>query len=588
MDKVSAFKKAKDWAENPCFDPSTREEVAQLITSSNTREILERFSCELAFGTGGMRGLVGAGTARVNRYTMKKATTALCLYMKEVYGNKSSLKVAISFDSRNTSKEFSEVVSSVLAYHGIHTYLTRELRPTPLLSFMVRHFQCHAGICLTASHNPPSYNGYKVYWADGGQIVDPHDEGIISHYNRLDDYAHLNSLEFKEACEKGFVTYCDEEADLAYLKVQREITYREPKKRDQRIVYTPLHGAGGTILPRFMKERGYENFFLVPEQKDPDGLFPTVTSPNPEDKEALILAKAYADKKGAKLVLATDPDADRLGVSLKNNGTWVDLSGNELASLLTSYIFSSLAKNHFSFKDSYIVKTNVTTDLLKKIAHKYNCDCYETLTGFKWIASIIAKKEKEGKTFLCGGEESLGFLAKDFVRDKDAISSAALFCEFYSNCEEEGQSVFDVLDTIYEEFGIHSESLKTLSLPGLDGLEKINKIMTSFREFEKKEFFGLQVLEFLDYKKRTKRSSNKSYKEEPFTLFPESDVLSFSVEKNLKVVIRPSGTEAKIKFYFSLAEDAQTFASIPLRERKERSLNTLKSFEENFLSHLSF
>ncbi len=588
MDKVSAFKKAKDWAENSCFDASTREEVTQLIESDQIKEILERFSSELAFGTGGMRGLVGAGTARVNRYTMKKATTALCLYMKEVYGNKSSLKVAISFDSRNTSKEFSEVVSSVLAYHGIHTYLTRELRPTPMLSFMVRHFQCEAGICLTASHNPPSYNGYKVYWADGGQIVDPHDEGIISHYNRLDNYAHLKSFEFSEAYEKGFITYCDEEADLHYLKAQREITYRQPKKRDQKIVYTPLHGAGGTILPRLMKERGYENFFLVPEQKDPDGLFPTVTSPNPEDTEALVLGKAYADKKGARLVLATDPDADRLGVSFKSNDTWVDLNGNEMASLLTSYIFSSLAENSFSFKNSYIVKTNVTTDLLRKIAHKYSCDCYETLTGFKWIASIIAKKEKEGKTFLCGGEESLGFLAKDFVRDKDAISTAALFCEFYSYCEEKKHSVLEVLDTIYEEFGIHSESLKTLSLPGLDGLEKINKIMSSFRAFEKKEFFGLQVLEFLDYKKRTKRSSKNSYKEEAFTLFPESDVLSFSLENNLKVMIRPSGTEAKIKFYFSHAEDVRTLPSIPLKTRKENSLHTLKSFQENFLSHLSF
>lgn len=585
MDQASIFEKAKEWAENPCFDSETRKEVSRLVADSETKEILERFSGELVFGTGGMRGLVGAGTARVNRYTVRKATTALCLYMKEFYGDKASLKVAISFDSRHSSKEFSEVVAGVLAYHGIHVYLTKELRPTPVLSFMVRHFKCQAGICLTASHNPPSYNGYKVYWDDGGQVVSPHDEGIIKHYNRLESYGDLQALSFEEALEKGLVTYCDEETDEAYLKMQREVCYRGPKKKDQKIVYTPLHGAGTTTLPKLMKERGYKNFFLVPEQKDPDGSFPTVSSPNPEDKEALVLAKAYADKKGAQLVLATDPDADRLGVSLKDEGEWVDLNGNQMAALLTHYIFSSLAEKGFSFKDSYIVKTNVTTDLLCKIASHYQSESYETLTGFKWIASVIKAKEQEGKSFLCGGEESLGFLAKDFVRDKDAISTAALFCELLSHYEEEGKTPLQVLDEVYEQYGVYCESLKTLTLPGREGREKINQIMNSFRSFSEKTLSGLEVLEFRDYQKRISRLKKEDYQEKAFTDFPVSDVLSFSLENNFKVMMRPSGTEAKIKFYFFYheAEDSHTGS---LQDRKEKAFLALKKFEEAFLQSL--
>ena len=586
MVEQPSSQKAQDWAQAPCFDEKTKQEVSALIRDEQLEEIEERFGSELEFGTGGLRGLVGSGTSRLNPYTIRKATTALCLYLKNFYKDKKQLKVAISFDSRVTSKEFSEVTAEVLAYYGIHVYLTENLRPTPALSFMVRYFSCQAGICLTASHNPPAYNGYKVYWEDGGQIVTPHDKEIINKFSKLNDYGALSFLDFEIAKSQGLIHYCDRELDKAYLEMAKKVSYRKPNKTDQKIVYSALHGAGGTLLPRVLKDRAYNNLLLVPEQKDPDGLFPTVKSPNPEDEEALSLSKLYADKMGASLVMATDPDADRLAVCVKENGAWVNLNGNQLATLLTYYILEAIREQGESFEKAYIVKTVVTTDLLFKIASSYSCGTRETLTGFKWIADTISKEEALGHKFLCGGEESLGFLAKDYVRDKDAVTTAALVCELLSHCDEKGETLLGYLDQIYAKFGFYCEALETMTLSGISGRKKIQEMMSFFRNFDEELFLGEKLLEKCDYLKQTRISNfGKSKENHSFTDFPKSDVISFAFESGLKVMVRPSGTEAKIKFYFFHQENLELFKNeSSLEKRREKTLKELSNFRGRFVN----
>lgn len=583
----SYLAKARYWAEASCIDKETQKEVSKILSSGCEDELQERFGSELEFGTGGLRALVGAGTSRLNSYTIRRATTALCLYLKSQFPSHESLKVAISFDSRVTSKEFSELASEVLAHFGIQVYLTKELRPTPVLSFMVRHFNCHAGICITASHNPPGYNGYKVYWADGGQVVRPHDAAIISHYKNLKDYGSLAFLPFSEALKTGLIRYCDEDIDEAYRAVARKVSFRQTKNSQTKIVYTPLHGAGVMSLPHVLKDRGFDKLLLVPEQKDPDGLFPTVSSPNPEDLEAFQLAKNFADKEGAKLVLATDPDADRLGVCVKDKGSWINLSGNQIAVLLTHYILTAHQQRGDSFKNCYLVKTIVTTDLLEKIASSFSCEIFETLTGFKWIADVIAREERKGKKFLCGGEESLGFLAESYVRDKDAITTGALICELFDKCEERGESLLSYLDKIYSEYGFFCESLKTLSLSGVKGKEKITGIMSFFRGFEEKNFLSLDLLEKVDYQKQKRSDRTEDFNDRSFDSLPKSDVLSFTFSNHLKVMIRPSGTEAKIKFYFfhhSASFDGKTSS---FEGRKRESLKVLNDFVESFMGYVA-
>lgn len=576
--------KSYDWASNLAFDEETRKEISQLISNQEEKELVERFHQELSFGTGGLRGLVGSGCSRVNKYTIRKATTALCLYLKKTYGESKNLKVAISFDSRLTSQFFSEIASEVLTYHGIKVFLTKELRPTPLLSFMVRHFSCHAGICITASHNPSTYNGYKVYWGDGSQIVRPHDEGIINEYNGIENYNSLAFLDFKKALSQGLVNYYDEELDKAYLAELKKVSYQSNLKKTEAIVYTPLHGAGVSSVPHALSQGGFKNIFMVPEQEKPDGSFPTVGSPNPEDPKTLVLAKKLADKVKSDLVLATDPDADRIAVSFREkDGKWSDLNGHQMASLLTFYILSSLKQEKKLPEKPYLVKTIVTTDLIKSLAKHYSCECYETLTGFKWIADVIAEKEKSGASFICGGEESFGFLAKSFVRDKDAVSTAYILCEMFSYYKSQGKNFTEVLDGVYREHGVYCESLNSIELPGKDGLDKIKYLMKFFREEQGEGLFDKNLEGVTDYEEQVK-TCLVSGKKEKRDDFPRSNVLSFDFSENFRLVVRPSGTEAKIKFYFfhksSLATEGG-FCSV-----KNLAQKGLDEFKEKFLSKL--
>lgn len=581
----SIQKKAQDWSSNTYFDFETRKEVSELLEKKETKELTERFYKELEFGTGGLRGLVGAGCSRINQYTIRKATTALCVYLRKQHGEKSSLSVGISYDSRLTSKDLAKVASEVLAYYNIKVYLTKDLRPTPMLSFLVRHFSCHAGLCITASHNPSSYNGYKVYWQDGGQLVPPHDKKIIEEYKAIDDYSSLQFMAFDEAFRSGLIKYCDEELDKAYLEILKKISYQEVKLKNQKIVYTPLHGAGIVVLPKALSLCGYANVYLVPEQENPDGHFPTVKSPNPEDPESLYLAKKLADKLGSHLVLATDPDADRLAVSIKDKSVWVDLNGNQLAALLVNYILCSLKQKNLISDKSYIVKTIVTTDLLSELAKFYNCECIETLTGFKWIAEAIHLKDALSKTFLCGGEESLGFLAKDFVRDKDAVSTALLVCEMVSYYEERNQNLLLVLDSIYERHGVYYEALETLTLPGKDGKLKIDKIMEFARGHNLDKILGYKMQELVDYREQVKINYGSSSAKVKWDVLPKSNVLSFLFHGQYKLMIRPSGTEAKIKFYFSHCSTSTSEVSdTPIASYKNKIYLELNQFKERVMS----
>ena len=580
-------KKAKNWANSKAFDQETREEISQLIKNKNEKEILERFHQELSFGTGGMRGIVGSGCARVNKYTLRKATKALCLYLKKNYDSKTQLKVGISFDSRHTSQAFSETVSEVLAYYGIEVYLTKELRPTPLLSFMVRHFSCHAGICITASHNPPNYNGYKVYWADGSQIVTPHDEGIIEEYNLITDYESLNFLKFGEALNKNLIHYCDEELDRVYLENLKKVSYQQGFERTQKIVYTPLHGAGVTVLPQALRQGGFSNVHLVAEQEKPNGSFPTVESPNPEDPKALVLAKKKADEIGADLLLATDPDSDRLAFSFRDQkGDWFDPTGHQQASLLSYYILSAL-KEKKRFPDKpYLVKTIVTTELLDSLAKAYSCECYDTLTGFKWVADVMAKKEKEGAHYICGGEESFGFLAGSFVRDKDGVGTALVVCEMFSYYQSKGLNFTEVLDQIYREHGIYCEVAENIELPGKEGLDQINGLMNFFRTEEGKKFFTKDLEFFADYEKQEKFSVLEN-KKETWDHFVPSNVLSFRFSDYFRLVMRPSGTEAKMKFYFFHRSDPKwDLKSNSYVSYKKQTEKKLDEFREEFMIKL--
>ena len=433
---------ARFWASALQFDSVTRSEVRSLLHSKNYEEILDRFHRDLEFGTGGLRGIVGAGTCRMNLYNVRKATTALARHLQKSYKH-CALKVAISYDSRVHSKEFAQATAEVLAAHGIIAVITKDIRPTPVLSFMVRHFACQAGVCITASHNPSEYNGYKVYGENGGQIVSPQDRCIIGEYNQIKKNANLIHLLFADGLSRKLIQEVGGELDEAYLKNLTDLPFVEKSnKKKLKVVYSPLHGAGYSIVPRALRSFGYKDLVVVPEQAVPDGRFPTVESPNPENTDTLALSLDYAKKHEADLVLVTDPDADRLAIAYKDNTGWNHINGNQLICLLGDYVLSTLRNKGCLSSSNYVVKTIVTTELFRKIALSYGVDCEDTLTGFKWIADLIARYEKDPKTcnknFICGGEESYGFLAGTFVRDKDAIIACILACEMVAYHKKKG------------------------------------------------------------------------------------------------------------------------------------------------------
>lgn len=552
--------KAQYWQSAEVFDPKTRNEIADLLTNKDNTELVDRFYKDLEFGTGGLRGIIGAGTSRMNVYNIRKASQALASYLIKTHPEKdknTELRVAISYDSRNFSDSFSKAAAEVLAANNITVYLTKEMRPVPMLSFMVRHYNCQAGICITASHNPPAYNGFKVYWETGGQLVPPHDKNIIKEYATIADYSQIPVTPFDKAVESGCVKLVLEDLEQAYYKNLSELSLLKGKVEDIRIVYSPIHGTGVFAVPRALKNLGFNDVNLVEEQKKPDGNFPTVSSPNPEDAEAMSMAKKLGEKNDADLVMGTDPDTDRIGILVKEDGKLISYNGNQLGCLLNYFVLSKLKEDGRIPENPLVVKTIVTTELQRKIAIGFGVDIEDTLTGFKWICDLIEGYENGSitpkKNFICGGEESYGFLAGTFVRDKDAVIGCSFAAEMVSYYKSKGKSLKDVLFEIFAKFGVYYELLHTETLPGKAGKERMDEMMLKLRQNPPFEVSGIKVLEVHDIQTSEIKSYAKgSWKVRGELKLPSSNVLQFFLEDGSKVSVRPSGTEPKIKFYTSV------------------------------------
>lgn len=528
----------------PIFDSATQEEIKKLMTES-PKELEESFYKNLEFGTGGMRGIMGVGTNRINKYTLGKNTQGLSNYMKTVFPN-NDLSVAIAFDCRHNSKSLAKVVADVFSANGIKVYLFSDLRPTPELSFALKYLGCQAGIVLTASHNPPEYNGYKVYWEDGGQLVPPQDKEII---------AVIESLKYDEiqfAANENLIEYIDEVVDAAFEKSSVEnASFNTPQssKDNLNIVFTSLHGTSITAVPRVLEKAGYKNVNIVAEQAEPDGDFPTVKSPNPEEPEALTMAMELAEKLQADIVVGTDPDCDRLGVAVRNNeGKMILLNGNQTMILMTEFLLNQWQKAGKIDGKQFIGSTIVSTPMMHELATAYEVECKVGLTGFKWIAKMI--KDFPELEFIGGGEESFGFMVGDAVRDKDAVASTLLICEVAAQAKESGSSVYKELQKLYVKYGFYKEHLVSLTKKGISGLEEINQMMVDLRENPLQEIAGQRVVLVEDYKNST--AKNLFTNEFETMDIPKSDVLIYYTEDGAKIAARPSGTEPKIKFYVSV------------------------------------
>lgn len=528
------LKRAEAWTA-PEFNEATRNEVRQMILE-RSNELEDAFYRNLEFGTGGLRAVMGVGTNRMNLYTVGMATQGLSNYLKANFKERDEIKVAVSYDCRNHSREFAKVTAEVFAANGMTVFLFDELRPTPELSYTIRHLGCSAGVMITASHNPKEYNGYKVYWEDGAQITAPHDTNIVNEVSKI---AGPSEVRFKGGEER--IHIIGKEIDEAYLKDILSLMLSPDavaKHKDIKIVYTPLHGTGVRLVPEALRRVGFENLFFVEAQNVNDGNFPTVKSPNPEEKSALEMAVKRADEVGADLVMATDPDADRVGIAVRDNsGNIVLLNGNQTASILTYYMLTRWKELGKLNSKTYMVKTIVTTELLAKIAESFGVRMYNVLTGFKYIAQVV--RENEGKMlFIGGGEESYGFNAGEFVRDKDAVVACSLVAECAAWCCEQGLTLYGLLQRIYGEYGFYKETLVSLTKKGKEGLEEIGEMMRQFRANPPKELGGSPVVKVIDYQLPLE------------TGLPKSNVLQFFTESECIVSVRPSGTEPKIKFYF--------------------------------------
>ena len=529
------------------YDEETRKKVQELI-DNDPNELTESFYRNLEFGTGGLRGIMGVGTNRMNVYTVAMATQGFANYIKLMNPGEKELRVAVAYDCRNNSPAFANITADVMSANGIHVFLFDCLRPTPELSFAVRELHCHAGVMVTASHNPKEYNGYKAYWNDGGQLVSPHDKNVIAEVEKILDPSMVN---FKRNPE--LITMLDEKFDDIYLDKVFGLSLSLDlikKHKDLKIVYTPIHGTGRRLVPEILKRKGFENVYCVEEQMVVDGDFPTVKSPNPEEPAAMALAVKKAQEINADLVLATDPDADRVGCAVKNDkGEFILLNGNQAASVFLYYLLTRWHELGKLTGKEFVVKTIVTTELLFEIAKKYQVERYDVLTGFKYIASKILELEGQ-KQFIGGGEESYGYLAGDFVRDKDAVVATSLLAEAMAWAAEQGKTFYEMLCDIYREFGLYKEKLVSLTKKGISGTEEIKAMMARFRETPPTEIGGEKVVEIRDYKTLEAKDLSTG-KVTPINL-PKSDVLQFFTETGSKISIRPSGTEPKIKFYFSM------------------------------------
>ena len=540
------LERAKAWLTDQ-YDEETRRKVQEMI-DNDPNELTESFYRNLEFGTGGLRGIMGVGTNRMNIYTVAMATQGFANYIRKMNPNEKELRVAIAYDCRNNSPAFANITADVMSANGIKVFLFDCLRPTPELSFAVRQLHCHAGVMVTASHNPKEYNGYKAYWNDGGQLVSPHDKNVIAEVEKILDPSMVN---FKRKPE--LITILDEKFDDIYLDKVYGLSLSLDlikKHSDLKIVYTPIHGTGRRLVPEILKRKGFKNVYCVEQQMIVDGDFPTVKSPNPEEPAAMALAVNKAKELNADLVLATDPDADRVGVAVKDqHGEFILLNGNQAASVFLYYLLTRWNELGKLTGKEFVVKTIVTTELLFEIAKKYQVERFDVLTGFKYIASKIL--ELEGKEqFIGGGEESYGYLAGDFVRDKDAVIATSLLAEAMAWAAEKGMTFYELLCNIYREFGLYREKLVSLTKKGISGTEEIKAMMAKFRETPPTEICGEKIVEIRDYKILEAKDLVTS-KATPINL-PKSDVLQFFTESGSKISIRPSGTEPKIKFYFGM------------------------------------
>ena len=543
----------EQWLANPYFDEATKEELKGISEDEN--EIKERFYMDLEFGTAGLRGIIGAGTNRMNIYVVRRATQGLANYIAKV--DKKAQGVAIAYDSRHMSPEFAEEAALCLAANGIKAYIFESLRPTPELSFAVRHLGCVAGINVTASHNPPEYNGYKVYWEDGAQITPPHDSGIMGEVKSISDWNTVKTMDKAEAEKASLFQVIGKEVDDAYMaELKKQVIHMdaiEKEGKNLKIVYTPLHGTGNIPARRILKELGFENVYVVKEQELPDGDFPTVSYPNPEAAEAFELGLKLAKEVDADLVLATDPDADRLGVRVKDkNGEYHDLTGNMSGCLLANYELSQRkAVNGSLPEDGALIKTIVTTNLADAIAKGYGVNLIEVLTGFKFIGQQILGFENSGKgSYLFGFEESYGCLIGTYARDKDAIVATMALCEAAAYYKTQGKTLWDAMIEMYEQFGYYKDAIQSVTMKGIEGLQKIQEIMNSLRQNPPAEFAGHKVTAVRDYKADT--ITDVATGAVKPTGLPNSNVLYYELTDDAWVCVRPSGTEPKVKFYYGV------------------------------------
>lgn len=533
------------WLEGS-YDQGTKDEILRL-QSDNQQELIEAFYKNLEFGTGGLRGIMGVGTNRMNRYTVGMATQGFANYLKKSFPEQ-EIRMAIAHDSRNNSRLFAEITANVMAANGISVFLFEALRPTPELSFSIRHLKCHAGVVCTASHNPREYNGYKAYWNDGGQLVPPHDKNVIKEVDSI-----TSVDEVKWSGGERNITLVGRELDDAYISMVKQLSIYPDiiqRQHDLKIVYTPIHGTGIQLVPEVLERYGFTNVHIVQEQSAPDGNFPTVVYPNPEESEAMSIGLEKAKALDADILLGTDPDADRVGIGVKNHkGEWVLLNGNQTAVLAFNYMIEARKSKGIAQPNDMVVKTIVTTDMIDVFAARNGVRCYNVLTGFKWIAELIKEKESS-ENYVIGGEESYGLMIGNQLRDKDAVSAVALLCEMAAYEKEMGRSLFEKLIDLYVEYGFYKEKLISITKKGMDGQQQIAQMMETYRSNPPAALAGVPVVQLLDYEVR--KGQNLKTGETWDISLPKSNVLQFLLEDNSKISARPSGTEPKIKFYFSV------------------------------------
>ncbi len=575
MDKLLELvqSKAKSWLDSPVIDDTTKSEVKRLLAKEDPKELIDNFYKDLEFGTGGLRGVMGAGSNCMNQYMVGIATQGLANYLNKTFPGK-KIKAAIAHDSRNNSAFFAQITADIFSANGIEVYMFSELRPTPMLSFAIRHLNCDSGIVITASHNPKEYNGYKAYWNDGGQVVPPHDKNIIKEVKLITSFEQVKF----EGVPSRIHTIGPEVERAYYDEVKKLIPNKEviARHHDIPLVYSSIHGSGITMVPECLKQIGFTNIQVVAEQEKPDGNFPTVQSPNPEEQSAMRLVIEKGKSVGATMVMATDPDTDRVGIGVKkSDGDFILLNGNQAFSLMMYFILKNL-KNK---RDAYIAKTIVTSELVDEMAARLGVECYNTLTGFKYIAELMGKLDGV-KRFVAAGEESYGYMVGDFVRDKDAVSACAFFAAMAASATDEKKSMYDWLIDMYVEFGYYKETLFNITKKGQQGEQEIKSMMEKFRNNPPVEIIGSKVTRILDYK--TLVEQDVATGEKKTLNFPVSDVLQFYLEDGSKVSVRPSGTEPKIKFYMAVQS--------PLRSREEFASVTeqldkkIKGLEQYLLS----